>query len=81
MRCGGSSAGMATRTRAVVALCQIGFGVVGLHRLWAVCDVGNAASVGVLTSGGFIQEGLLRHDRWDGDGWRDSLLFGRLDSD
>jgi RimJ/RimL family protein N-acetyltransferase len=37
------------------------------------------ASVGVLSAAGFEREGLLRHDRWDGARWRDSLLFALLD--
>lgn len=73
--------GQGYATGALVALSRVGFGVVGLHRLWAVCDVDNTASVGVLTRAGFVQEGRLRHDRWDGECWRDSLLFALLDSD
>ena len=73
--------GQGYATRAVIALSQMGFEMVGLHRLWAVCDVDNRASVGVLTRAGFSREGLLRHDRWDGEQWRDSVLFARLDPD
>jgi RimJ/RimL family protein N-acetyltransferase len=68
-------------SRAVMALAGVGFGIVGLHRLWAVCDVENQASVGVLTRAGFIQEGVLKDDRWDGEHWRDSLIFARLEGE
>ena len=73
--------GQGIATRAVMALSQIGFGEVGLHRLWAVCDQENEASAAVLSRAGYVQEGLLRDDRWDGEQWRDSLLFARLDSE
>lgn len=76
-----SHRGKGYATRAVLALTVIGFKAVGLHRLWAVCDAANVASAGVLTRAGFRQEGVLRDDRWDGEGWRDSILFARLDSD
>jgi RimJ/RimL family protein N-acetyltransferase len=47
-------------SEAVVALTEWAFGQPGIFRVWAVCDVENEASAGLLERNGFHQEGVLR---------------------
>ncbi|MBL8001606.1 MAG: GNAT family N-acetyltransferase [Flavobacteriales bacterium] len=55
------------------------FSVLGVHKVYARVDPGNTASIKVLESCGFAQEGLLRHDFRSGDGrLLDVLYFGCL---
>ena len=49
-------------TEAVAAVIECGLGLEGIHRVWAVCDVENVASVRVLEKVGMRREGILR--RW-----------------
>jgi len=57
------------------------FGPLGLHRLEADTDPGNAASLTLLEKFGFRREGLFR-ERWNVSGrWLDSLMLGLLKSD
>lgn len=49
-------------TEAARAVVEWGLSRPGIHRVWAVCDVDNAASERVLEKVGMLREGLLR--RW-----------------
>ena len=53
----------------------------GVHRVWATCDVENAASARVLEKAGFEKEGVLRrwerHPNIDPEP-RDALCFSRV---
>ncbi|MFB6888136.1 GNAT family N-acetyltransferase [Kitasatospora sp. NPDC056327] len=62
-------------------LCGLAFGTLGLHRLEARTDVGNTASVRVLTRAGFRLEGRVRHDFPRHDGWRDAYQYALLADD
>jgi RimJ/RimL family protein N-acetyltransferase len=57
---------------------RVGFEQLGLHRLWAICDVRNAGSAGVLRKVGMRREAMLRQHLWGRDGWRDSYLYAML---
>jgi ribosomal-protein-alanine N-acetyltransferase len=47
-------------SEAVSAIVDWAFSVPGVFRVWAVCDVENAASARLLERNGFHQEGILR---------------------
>lgn len=60
------------------ALVEMGFGELGLARLWARVHAGNEASRRVLERLGFAHEGILRgHVVREGER-RDCLLYGKL---
>jgi ribosomal-protein-serine acetyltransferase len=55
------------------------FTVLGMHKVFARVDPGNKASISVLESCGFQQEGLLRQDFRTGDGrLLDVCYFGMI---
>ncbi|MEU0572463.1 GNAT family protein [Nonomuraea sp. NPDC005983] len=62
-------------------LLRIGFHQLRMHRIYATCDPRNAASAAILKKLGMTHEGHLRHTAKLPDGWRDSALFGILDSE
>ena len=68
-------------TEAGRALLAFGFERLGLHRIWARCDVRNAASARVLEKLGMGREGLLRHDVRRKGEWHDSYLYAILEPD
>ncbi len=68
-------------TEAARGLLKFGFGELKLHRIWATCDPGNAASIRVLEKIGMQREGRIREHQFIKGRWRDSLLFAILDRD
>jgi RimJ/RimL family protein N-acetyltransferase len=68
-------------TEASRALLAFGFERLGLHRIWATCDVRNAASSRVLEKLGMGREGRLRHDVQRKGAWHDSYLYAILEQD
>ncbi len=69
--------GFATETARL--LLELGFGALGLHRIWATCDPTNAASRRVLAKIGMAFEGRLReHYRGHDGAFRDELLYAIL---
>jgi RimJ/RimL family protein N-acetyltransferase len=60
------------------AIVGAGFAALGLHRVVASCDAGNAASARVLEKLGMRQEGRLIQDRKIRGAWRDSFLYAVL---
>ncbi|SFK95917.1 GNAT family N-acetyltransferase [Falsiroseomonas stagni] len=68
-------------TEAVTALIDHCFGTLGLHRLQALIQPGNAASRALVERLGFRREGVLRDNLRVGDEWRDELLYARLGTD
>lgn len=68
-------------TDAVGLALHLGFDLLGLERIWAVCDPENAASVRVLEKAGLQYEGRLRGDLIVRGERRDSLLFAALAAD
>jgi RimJ/RimL family protein N-acetyltransferase len=65
-------------TEATRALVGFGFDHLALHRIWATCDVRNAASARVLEKIGMEREGCLRHSIRRHGEWRDSYLYAML---
>ena len=68
-------------TEAGCALLVFGFERLGFHRIWARCDVRNAASARVLEKLGMEREGRLRHDVRRKGEWHDSFLYAILEPD
>jgi ribosomal-protein-alanine N-acetyltransferase len=59
-------------------LLRFGFGELGLHRIFAIVEPDNVASVRVLARAGMRLEGRLRDHRFAKGTWRDSLLYAAL---
>jgi ribosomal-protein-alanine N-acetyltransferase len=68
-------------TEALSAMIEHCFGTLGLHRLQAFIDPGNAASRGLVEKLGFRCEGLLREHLRVEEVWRDDLVYGLLASE
>ena len=62
-------------------LIEFGFERLGLHRIWATCDTGNARSAHVLEKAGMELEGTMRDDTWLRGRWRSSHLYSILESE
>jgi ribosomal-protein-alanine N-acetyltransferase len=65
-------------SEAAAALLRFGFDELGLHKISATCDPGNAASARVLTKIGMRREGHLREHLHLGGRWRDRLIYAAL---
>ncbi len=68
-------------TEAGRAILKFGFEELGLHRIFAMCDVENRASARVMEKCGMKYEGTLRDDALVRGEWRNSLLYAILESD
>jgi ribosomal-protein-alanine N-acetyltransferase len=66
-------------SEAAQALVDFGFGTLGMHRIYAVCDPANVASAHVLEKLGMRREGVMREHRWEKGRWVDELLYAVLD--
>lgn len=68
-------------SEAAEALLRLGFGELGLHRIYATCRPDNTASAAVMRRIGMRYEGHMReHMRYKGQ-WHDSLLHAILSTD
>jgi len=47
-------------TEALIAVVEMALALDGCYRVWAVCDVENAASARVMEKAGMVREGILR---------------------
>ncbi|MBV8682949.1 MAG: GNAT family N-acetyltransferase [Caulobacteraceae bacterium] len=65
-------------SEAARALFNVGFGQLGLHRIFATCDTRNAGSWRVMEKLGMRREGLLRKDRQVRGEWRDTFVYAIL---
>ena len=65
----------------VLALCQYGFAVRGLHRLQVDTLASNAAMIRAASRAGFVQEGRLRRAAWVDGEFADEVILGLLASD
>ncbi|HET6493553.1 MAG TPA: GNAT family protein [Burkholderiales bacterium] len=54
------------------------FRVLDMHRVLAGIYSNNLASERAFLRAGYEHEGRLRDDRWDGQGWVDKLLLGKI---
>ncbi len=68
-------------TDVVLALCQYGFAVRGLHRLQVDTLASNAAMISAAVRAGFAQEGTLRGADWVNGEFVDEVILGLLASD
>ena len=68
-------------TDVVLALCEYGFAVRGLHRLQVDTLASNAAMIGGAERAGFAREGTLRGAGWVNGEFVDEVILGLLASD
>jgi len=68
-------------TDAVLALCEYGFAVRGLHRLQVDTLAGNTAMIRAASRAGFVHEGTLRRAAWVNGDFADEVIFGMLAAD
>ena len=68
-------------TDVVLALCEYGFAVRGLHRLQVDTLASNAAMISAAVRAGFVQEGTLRGADWLNGEFVDEVILGLLASD
>jgi ribosomal-protein-alanine N-acetyltransferase len=68
-------------TEAVRELVSLGFGALGLHRIWASCLPENPGSSRVLEKLGFRHEGSHRANLLIHGAWRDSHTYAVLESE
>ena len=66
-------------TELAEALIGFGFKEMGLHRIYATCDIDNTASAHVMEKIGMQREGRLREYRLQGPNWRDQFIYAILD--
>ena len=67
-------------TEAVLALIEFAFSVRNAHRLYALIDAENIASVALSEKLGFVREGHNRSDTLIRGEWRDTLVFALLEA-
>jgi len=65
-------------TEASRAVIEAGFRALGLHRIWAECDVENAGSWGVMEKLGMRREAHIREGKLIKGAWRDRYVYAVL---
>lgn len=65
-------------SKCVKTLLEYGFGELKLHRITIKCSSKNSKSAAIPKRFGFTHEGTIREDRFDGDGYSNTELFGLL---
>ncbi len=68
-------------TEASKAMIDMGFTQMGLHRIEALCDVRNTASIKVLEKLGMQKEGCFREHKWIKERWRNSVQYSILEQE
>jgi [ribosomal protein S5]-alanine N-acetyltransferase len=68
-------------TEAVQALLELGFGRLGLHRVWGARSPTNEASARLMTRIGMREEGRIRHHVFVRGAWRDSVVHSILEDE
>ena len=68
-------------TDVVLALCEYGFAVRGLHRLQVDTLADNMAMIQAASRAGFVPEGRLRRAAWVSGGFADEVILGLLAAD
>jgi len=71
--------GQGFATEAARAVLAFGFGTLGLHRIFAMCDVDNIASARVLDKAGMTREGTCRDHMLVRGQWRDHFVYAILE--
>ena len=70
--------GQGLATEAASALFRVAFQTLGLHRVWATCDVENTGSYRVMEKLSMRREAEFRQDKLIRGEWRDSYLYAIL---
>jgi RimJ/RimL family protein N-acetyltransferase len=73
--------GRGIATEATRRLLDVGFGELGLHRIWATCIPENPASAHVLEKLGMRKEGFLVKNLKIHGEWKSSYLYAMLSED
>lgn len=73
--------GRGLATDVVLALCEYGFAVRGLHRLQVDTLASNTAMIRAASRAGFLHEGRLRRAAWVSGEFADEVILGMLASD
>jgi len=68
-------------TESTAALVRVAFEILRIHRLEIHCDPSNTASAAIPRKLGFTHEGTLRAKMPFLETWRDSMIWGLLDSE
>ena len=68
-------------TDVVVALCEYGFAIRGLHRLQVDTLASNTAMIRAASRAGFVREGTLRRAAWVNGEFADEVILGMLATD
>jgi len=68
-------------TEAVKKLLDLGFGELGLHRMWATCLPENPASAHVLEKAGMRREGFLVKNLKIHGEWKSSYLYAMIEEE
>lgn len=68
-------------SEAAEALMTVGFEVLGLHRIYATCDMRNRGSWAVMRKLGMRREGLLRSERMVKGAWRDTYVYALTENE
>lgn len=74
-----ASWGVGLGTETVHLLCALGFGRLGLHRIWAARAPLNTGSAKTLLRSGMTEEGRIREHVFVRGAWRDSVTYSILD--
>jgi RimJ/RimL family protein N-acetyltransferase len=62
-------------------LLEFGFGVLGMHRVYATADARNVRSIRVMEKLGMHHEGTLRKNLFLRGEFRDTVLYALLDDE
>ncbi|WP_313403926.1 GNAT family protein [Aeromicrobium sp.] len=73
--------GRGLATESVAEIVALAFGRLGLHRIEAATRLDNGASQRVLERNGFTRFGVAKDYLRVGGGWRDHVLYERIDGD
>ncbi|HEV8247309.1 MAG TPA: GNAT family N-acetyltransferase, partial [Polyangiaceae bacterium] len=68
-------------SEAARAMLEFGFGVLGLHRIYATADTRNQQSTRVMEKLGMRHEGTLRKNLYLRDGFRDTVLYAIVEDE
>ena len=71
--------GLATESTA--ALIKVAFEIIKIHRIEIHCDPANIASASVPRKLGFTHEGTLRANLYFLDHWRDTMIWGLVETE
>lgn len=74
-----SARGLGNATEAARLLLDVAFNELGLHRVYAECDLRNTASIGILERVGLRPEGRFLESVWVKGQWVDVGLYAILD--